>query len=398
MAIHLSSDAGSSGHDTYLLGRGAAWFAFAMTFALMLIDYIDRQVIVSLFPYIKAEWSLSDGQLGSMVSVVSVTVALGATPIALLADRTSRVKSIAVMAGLWSLASIASIFTRNYAQLFAVRALVGLGEAGYGTVGGALIASLFPARLRGALMASFFAAAALGSVMGVLIGSMIAARWGWKAAFGVVGIPGLVLALIYLKVRDYKTIALTPALDAAAASSGSAARFIVKAVVRSRTMLWVCLGAAAQLIVVSAVWSWLPSFLNRYHGVPAAQAGTKAALVVLVSAFGSVVWGNVIDRNRQTSHEEQVDRAGAAVPRRDGDSGADLRVDPFDFLQRTVCPDRSRRFPHDLQHRSGGCNRDRRPPSRRSRYRRIGSRRDPESVRPGCGTRHHRHAVGRLWA
>jgi MFS family permease len=61
-------------------------------------------------------------------------------------------------------------------------------------------------------------------------------------------------------------------------------------------MLWVCLGGAAQLIVVSAVWSWLPSFLNRFHGVEASQAGGRAALVVLLGAAGAVVWGSVVDR------------------------------------------------------------------------------------------------------
>ena len=63
--------------------------------------------------------------------------------------------------------------------------------------------------MRGALLAAFFATASVGSVLGVLLGGLIAARWGWKAAFGVVGFPGLVLALLYLKVRDYQTVALT---------------------------------------------------------------------------------------------------------------------------------------------------------------------------------------------
>src|SRR5262249_44912778 len=71
------------GADDYLIGRRAAWFAFVMTFALMLVDYIDRQVIVSLFPHIKTEWGLSDKQLGGLVSVVSVTVAIGALPLPL---------------------------------------------------------------------------------------------------------------------------------------------------------------------------------------------------------------------------------------------------------------------------------------------------------------------------
>ncbi len=284
------------GDDDYLFGRGPAWFAFAMTLALMIVDYVDRQVIVSLFPHIKAAWNLSDKQLGALVSVVSVTVALGALPVALFADRGSRVKSIVVMATVWSLATVSCMFTRSYHQLLAARSLVGLGEAGYGSVGAALIASHFPARMRGALLAGFFASASVGSVLGVMLGGLIAAKWGWQAAFGVVGLPGLVLALAYLKVRDYRTVALAPALDAKRRSLGEAARHIVALLVRSPTMLWVCVGGAAQLIVVSALWSWLPSFLNRVHGIAPAPAAVKAALVVLAGALGAVVWGIVVDR------------------------------------------------------------------------------------------------------
>jgi len=262
----------------------------------MVFDYIDRQVIVSLFPYLKAEWGPSDKQLGALVSVVSVTVALGALPVALLADRASRVKSIVVMAVVWSLATISCMFTRTYSQLLAARSVVGLGEAGYGSVGAALIASHFPQRMRAAMLAAFFASASIGSVLGVMLGGLIAARWGWQAAFGVVGFPGLVLALLYLKVRDYPTVELTPALAQSTRSIGEVVRHVVKVLARSRTMLFVCIGAAAQLIVVSAVWSWLPSFLNRVHGVAPAQAGVKAALVVLCGAIGSVVWGAVVDR------------------------------------------------------------------------------------------------------
>ena len=64
-----------------------------MTFALMLFDYIDRQVIVSLFPHLKAEWNLTDKQLGGLVSIISIVVTVGGIPVALLADRLSRVKS-----------------------------------------------------------------------------------------------------------------------------------------------------------------------------------------------------------------------------------------------------------------------------------------------------------------
>ncbi|HEY2559996.1 MAG TPA: MFS transporter [Caldimonas sp.] len=294
MDLHAVAHAPSE--DKYLISRGAAWFAFVMTVGLMVFDYVDRQVIVSLFPHLKAEWNLSDKQLGALVSIVSITVALGGIPVALFADRVSRVKSIVAMAGAWSLATISCMFASGYGALFAARAVVGLGEAGYGSVGAGLIASHFPARVRGTLMAGFFASASVGSVLGVILGGVIADRWGWKAAFGVVGIPGLVLALLYLFVRDYKTVELTPRLEQARQSTGSVARHIVRVLTRSRTMLWVCIGAPAQLIVVSSVWAWMPSFLVRTQGMTAQAAGVKASLVVLAGAVGSVVWGAVVDR------------------------------------------------------------------------------------------------------
>ena len=118
------------------------------------------------------------------------------------------------------------MFSRSYGQLLAARSLIGLGEAGYGSVGAALIAR-FPVRMRSVLMAAF-SPPPVGSVLGVLLGGVIAARWGWQAAFGVVGIPGLVLALLYLKVRDYRTVELAPQLDRATSSTGSAATFIAR--------------------------------------------------------------------------------------------------------------------------------------------------------------------------
>jgi len=296
MDLHSQAAQRPGGDDSYLFGPRQAWFAFAMTLGLMMVDYIDRQVIVSLFPHLKEAWGLSDKQLGALVSAVSVTVALGAVPIALVADRMSRVKSIVAMATVWSLASISCMFTRNYGQLLAARAVVGLGEAGYGSVGAALIASHFPARMRGALMAAFFSAASVGSVLGVLLGGVIAAKWGWRAAFGIVGLPGLVLALFYLAVRDYRTVALTPRIEKATRSTRGTARAIVGRLMRSRTLLWVCIGAPAQLILVSAIWAWLPSFLNRVHGLAPDQAAMRAALVVLCGALGSVFWGAVADR------------------------------------------------------------------------------------------------------
>src|SRR4030095_10461146 len=119
--------------------RRYAWTVFAVMFALMVVDYGDRQVVVSMFPHLKAQWDLSDGQLGALVSIVSVTVALGTVPLSVLADRWSRVKSIFVMAIIWSSATIACAFVERYTHLIGARAIVGLGEAAYGSAGAALL-------------------------------------------------------------------------------------------------------------------------------------------------------------------------------------------------------------------------------------------------------------------
>ncbi|WP_246327211.1 MFS transporter [Burkholderia guangdongensis] len=282
--------------DEYLTSRRRVWFAFAMTFALMFFDFIDRQVIVSLFPHIRSEWHLSDKQLGSLVSVVSIVVGVGGLPVALVADRVGRVKSIVVMAVGWSLATISCMFTTNFSQLFVARAVVGVGETGYGSVGAALLSTLFPKRLRSAVLGAFFAAPSLGSVLGVMLGGMIAARWGWKSAFGVVGVPGLVLALLYPLVRDYKTVDMKAGSSHAARSVSGTLKHTLRTLAGTRTLLWVCAGAAAQLITVSAIWSWLPSYLNRFHGMTPEAAAKAAAVVVLVGAISCTFWGVVIGR------------------------------------------------------------------------------------------------------
>jgi len=276
--------------------RRYAWSVFAVIFALMVVDYVDRQVVVSMFPHLKAQWELSDSQLGALVSIVSITVALGAVPLSLLADRWSRVKSIFLMAMVWSLATIAAAFAGSYAQLIGARSVVGLGEAAYGTVGAALLASLFPPRMRSTVLGAFLAAGMLGSVVGVMLGGFIAERWGWQAGFGAVGIPGLFLAFVFLlTVRDYKTVAL-PVGGASGSKSRLTARAVVAELLRPRTALVTCIGAGLNLLVVSTIWAWLPSYFNRFYGLAPDRAGFKTGIVILIGGVGALLWSVVADR------------------------------------------------------------------------------------------------------
>jgi len=100
-----------------------AWVAFALVFGLMLSDYLSRQVITAIFPLLKSEWELTDTQLGSLVSVVSLTVGVFTLPISFLADRWGLVKSAALMALCWAMATIACGFAGNFVFLFVARAL-----------------------------------------------------------------------------------------------------------------------------------------------------------------------------------------------------------------------------------------------------------------------------------
>ena len=276
--------------------RRYAWSVFAILFALMVVDYVDRQVVVSMFSHLKAQWDLSDKQLGALVSVVSITVALGAVPLSLLADRWSRVKSIFLMALVWSLATIGCAFASSYAQLIGARSVVGLGEAAYGTVGAAMLASLFPLRMRSTILGAFLAAGMIGSVAGVVVGGFISERWGWQAGFGAVGVPGLLLCLLFLViVRDYKTVAL-PEKDYSGAKHRLSARAVVAELLRPRTALVTCIGAGLNLLVLSTTWAWLPSYLNRYYGLASDQAGLKTGIVVLVGGIGAFLWSTIADR------------------------------------------------------------------------------------------------------
>lgn len=273
--------------------RRYAWGVFAMAFVLMIFDFLDRQLIVSMFPHLKQGWGLSDAQLGGLVSIVSVTVALGTFPVALLVDRWSRVKSIALMAGIWSLATVAAAFTRNYGQLLGTRAAVGLGEAGYAPAAGALLSRMFPQRLRATVFGAFQSAASLGSVLGVVLGGIIAERWGWRAAFGVVGIPGLLLALSFLLVRDYRTVELPRSGDD---KPKLRPRALLGELLRPRSAVAAYFGGATQIVVMSGLYAWLPSYFNRYLGLAPDVAATRSALVVLAGFVGGIVLSATADR------------------------------------------------------------------------------------------------------
>src|SRR6185295_3416165 len=153
------------------------------------------------------EWALSDTQLGALTSVVALTVGLLAVPLSLLGDRWGRSKSIVLMGTIWSLATVGSAISANYGQLMLARLFIGVGEAAYGSVGLAVVLAVFAAHRRAALTGAFMAGGSFGSVLGVLLGGIIAVQFGWRSAFGVMGVFGLVLAGLYLAFINERRLA-----------------------------------------------------------------------------------------------------------------------------------------------------------------------------------------------
>lgn len=275
----------------YPVSRSHARFVMAVLFILMLFDYIDRSIVNSMFPYIKKEWSLSDTQLGALASVVSLAVGVLSLPVALLVDRWSRVKSIVLMGTCWSLATVGCMAAGNYGQMLALRGAIGAGEAGYGNAGSALLAYHFPARLRSTVIGLFYFACSAGSLLGIIAGGFIAAKWGWKAAFGIVGVPGLLVSLLVFFVKDYATVPLP-----AAKQASSSARHVAREMFRSRSSLMIYLGSGLALIAYMAMGAWLPSFFSRIYGLQGAAAGLKTAPVILATALGTALWAVMADR------------------------------------------------------------------------------------------------------
>jgi MFS family permease len=291
--------------------RAYAWVVFGLTFGLLLSDYMSRQVLNAVVPMLKAEWGLSDASLGSLSGVVALMVGLLTFPLSLAADRWGRVRSLTLMAALWSIATLACGLARNFEEMFIARLCVGVGEAAYGSVGVAVCLSVFPARLRATVTGAFMAGGMFGSVLGMAGGGVLAAHFGWRWAFAAMALFGLALALVYpLIVRESKLgrpgLPQEKPLRTPARSLGTNARSPLATVVATPSVLCAYVGSGLQLFVGASLVAWMPTFLNRYYGMGADAAGVGSAALVLCSAAGMIVCGYLSDRFGKTSPQRKL--------------------------------------------------------------------------------------------
>jgi MFS family permease len=299
--------------EGYLFSRAYTNYVFLLLWLLYFFDYIDRMVVVSLFPFLKADWGLTDAQCGVMVSAVYWAIILFSFPVSILIDRWSRKKSIGIMAVLWSLATAACAFTRNFGQLFAARAAIGIGEAGYAPGGTAMISALYPEKRRAFMVGIWNASIPLGMAAGIVIGGLIASRWGWRHAFGIVALPGLIVALLFLFVRDYKTVGLEKTVDRelrgpelrghlaarcplnSLNSKKMTQMDIVRTFAATPSLILTYFGFAGMMFTSISMSTFLPTYFQRVQGFPLQKATLLASGIMLTSIIGSPLGGWIAD-------------------------------------------------------------------------------------------------------
>lgn len=283
----------------YKLQGIRALFLVALLCLTYLFDYADRMVVGSLIPFIKADWQLTDQELGSLTSVIYLTIALFVLPLSLIVDRWSRRKMISIMVFLWSMATLACAFARSYRELLWARAMVGLGEAGYAPAGTAVLAGAFPTQVRAKVMGIWNAFIPLGAATGFLAGGYIGQNWGWRHAFGLVALPGIVLAVLFWFTKDYRTVPLEGGTQAKGSRPLSTLGRSIRGLFRIPTLWFVYLAFAMNTAITTCLMTWLPSYFHRFHGMSQEKAGTMAAGLALLVLVGAPLGGFLADKWRE---------------------------------------------------------------------------------------------------
>jgi MFS family permease len=277
--------------------RRWAIYAFILLFLLYVFDYIDRYVIVSLYPFLKTDWGLSDAQCGLLMSGLVWTQVIFTLPIGALLDRWSRRKSIGIMSIVWGLGSIAGALTTGFSQLFTTRCVVGVGEAGYGAGGTSILSSIFRPGLRARILGFWQAAIPVGQALGILLGGLIAVKYGWRSALGIVAIPGIIVAIMFFWVKDYKTVGLFKSPSKGASVPGSKMGFLdsIKELFRAKSLIMVNIAFPIYMFGSAAMSTWLPSYFNRFGGMDIAQASTRASIISMMAVIGAPLGGYLTD-------------------------------------------------------------------------------------------------------
>lgn len=278
--------------------RGPAYarYVLGVMVAINFLNAVDRYILPAVLSSIKTEFHLSDFQSGLLGTAFLLVYALTVIPFGLWADLGVRRTVIGVGVTIWGIATLFTGLARTYWQLFAARAVLGVGEASYFPAGTSLLADYFPKSSRGRAMSIWNAGAALGIAVGFAGGGAIAARYGWRVAYYLTAVPGLICAILAFRLRE--------PLRGAAEPTGRAVERVrevtwarVVGLLRIPTLRASIIAETLLYFVIGAFGIWLPTFLQRRFGMGVAGAAVFAGGVLVVGALiGTLAGGWIGDR------------------------------------------------------------------------------------------------------
>jgi MFS transporter, Spinster family, sphingosine-1-phosphate transporter len=293
--------------------RGQARFAFTILLIINILNYADRYVLPAILPKIadpKQGLGLSPFEQGLLGSSFLIVYGLAALPLGVWADRSVRKNIVALSVAIWSVATTLAGITRSFIQLFSVRAVLGIGEAGYAPASLSLLGDFFPTAQRGRILSYWSAGTLLGTAIGLTLGGLIADTLGWRYAFFMVGIPGLIAAFLAWRILEPKRGAFDTgdnSMDQAGETSaepaelarGSFGRDFWRTVGRLRGIptYWVLVAALVfSFFTIGGTSFWLPSYIVDTFKLSLGQAGLISGVVLLTTGLvGTVAGGWLAD-------------------------------------------------------------------------------------------------------
>jgi MFS family permease len=272
--------------------KQAAWYALAVLFLINALNFFDRQIIGAVGEPIRKEFGLSDSALGALNTAFTLLYAFVGLPLGTLADKVSRKKILAVGVFLWSLMTAASGLARNFWQIFAMRLGVGVGEATCAPAATSLISDYFQTEKRAKAMSIFMLGLPVGLALSFAVSGAVAKNYGWRAAFLVAGLPGLLCVLAVLFIKEPARGAGEAVNVGVRKREGSAYKLILS----SPTMIWLILSGALHNFNMYALGGFITPYLMRHHNLDIAQASNISAIVYgLLGAPGLLLGGLIGD-------------------------------------------------------------------------------------------------------
>ncbi len=237
------------------------------------INYFDRQVVFPLFSFLKADFGLSDFELGLIGTVFMIIHATFSVPLGILADKWIRKNIIAAGVAIWSVATFVTGLVQNFTQLLATRAAVGIGEASYAPAATSLIADNFPIEKRARASSIFHLGMFLGGTLGMILAGVIGSHLGWRACFFIVAIPGMILALSALRIKEAKH---------SKQNTDSVNRTNILQLFKTPAYVMTLISGVMLTFTSSAIISWMTQFFIRFHNYSVDQASMTIGLAVLI--------------------------------------------------------------------------------------------------------------------